>query len=157
MQAWAAGGGSDDHRQGESAATCDGMSKQAYSEMSTPTMKPVEWVGSARDDLCDVPEAVQHDFGYALYQAQIGKHHSGAKRLKGEFAGLVELVEDDDGNTYRAIYTVKLARVVYVLHVFQKKSTHGIGMPRHAIATIRARWQQAQQHYAKHYAATRRI
>lgn len=120
-------------------------------------MKPVEWIGSARDDLRDLPESVQHDFGYALYQAQIGKHHPGAKRLKGEFAGLVELVEDDDGNTYRAIYTVKLVGIVYVLHVFQKKSTQGIGLPRHEIATIRARWQQAKRHYAKNHAATRRI
>lgn len=93
-------------------------------------LKPVEWISSTRDDLRRLPEEVQYDFGYALYQAQSGKHHVSAKQLKGKFRGLIELVEDFDGDTYRTIYTVKLAGVVYVLHVFQKKATHGIGAPR---------------------------
>ena len=119
-------------------------------------LKPVEWISSTRDDLRRLPEDVQDDFGYALYQAQLGKHHVSAKQLKGAFRGLIELVEDFDGDTYRTIYTVKLAGVVYVLHVFQKKATHGIGAPRHEIVTLRARLQQAKAHYATHYAQTRR-
>lgn len=113
--------------------------------------RPVEWISSTRDDLRRLPEEVQYDFGYALYQAQVGKHHASAKQLKGEFRGVIELVEDFDGDTYRMIYTVKLVGVVYVLHVFQKKATHGIGAPRHEIATLRARLQQAKAHHAAHY------
>ena len=118
-------------------------------------LKPVEWISSTRDDLQRLPEAVQYEFGYALYQAQVGKHHVSAKQLKGEFRGLIELVVDFDGDTYRTIYTVKLAGVVYVLHVFQKKATHGIGAPRHEIATLRARIQLAKAHYAAHYGPPR--
>lgn len=98
-----------------------------------------------------MPDVVQDAFGYALHQAQIGKHHPAAKRFKGPLRGLIELVEDFDGDTYRAIYTVKLAGVVYVLHVFQKKSTHGIATPRRELALIADRWQRAKAHYAAHY------
>ena len=133
------------------------MSKQAYFTMPPILgLKPVEWMSSARDDLRRLPEEVQHDFGYALYEAQIGKHHPAAKQLRGEFRGLIELVDDFDGDTYRAIYTVKLAGVVYVLHVFQKKATRGSATPRHEIATLRARWQQAKAHYATHDPHARR-
>lgn len=119
----------------------------------TPILKPVEWMGSARDDLRAMPDAVQDAFGYALHQAQIGKYHPAAKQLKGPLGGLIELVEDFDGDTYRAVYTVKLAGVVYVLHVFQKKATHGIATPRRELALITDRWQRARAHYAAHYAA----
>ena len=77
--------------------------------------------------------------------------HRAAKRLKGEFAGLVEVVDEYDGDAYRAIYTAKLGGVVYVLHVFQKKSTRGIAFPRHDLAVIRQRWQRAKAHCAAHY------
>lgn len=116
-----------------------------------PDPKPVEWIGSARDDLREMPEVVQDAFGYALYQAQLGLHHASAKRLRGEFGGLIELVERFDGETYRAVYTVKLAGVVYVLHVFQKKSKRGIATPKHELALIRRRWKEAKWHYATHY------
>jgi phage-related protein len=113
--------------------------------------KPIEWMGSSRQDLRDLPDEPRRTFGFALNMAQLGERHRETKTLKGEFAGLIEVVEDVDGNTYRAVYTVKLAGVVYVLHVFQKKATHGIAMPKHVIATIRARWQQAKAHYAVHH------
>jgi phage-related protein len=93
--------------------------------------------------------------GYALYLAQRGAHPPEAKRLKGELAGMIELVDDFDGDTYRAVYTVKLRGAVYVLHVFQKKATHGIATPQREIALIKARWQQAQRHYAAHYGSTK--
>ena len=117
-------------------------------------LKPVEWISSTRDDLRGMPEEVQGEFGYALHEAQRGKHHPSAKQLKGDLRGLIELVDDFDGDTYRAIYTVKLAGVVYVLHVFQKKATHGIATPHREIALIKERWQRAKRHYAAHYGST---
>jgi phage-related protein len=116
-----------------------------------PEPKIVEWVGSSRDDLRKMPEEVQDSFGYALYQAQLGLHHGSAKRLKGEFGGLVEVVDDFHGSAYRAVYTAKFAGVVYVLHVFQKKAKRGIATPRLELAVIRRRWKEAKLHYATHY------
>jgi len=69
----------------------------------TGPLKPIEWVGSSRVDLRDLPEDPRRVFGYALYQAQCGRHHAAAKRLRGEFAGLIEVVDDFDGDTYRAV------------------------------------------------------
>lgn len=91
------------------------------------TERPVHWLGSSHDDLKMMPESVQDTFGYALHLAQQGKRHYRAKpfRVRGE-SGVVELVEDCDGDTYRAIYSVKYEEAVYVLHCFQKKSTIGI-------------------------------
>lgn len=116
-------------------------------------LKPIEWMGSALDDLRCCPEPVQDVVGYALYLAQRGAHPPTAKRLKGELAGLIELVDDFDSDTYRAVYTVKLQGVVYVLHVFQKKSTRGIATPRREIALIKDRYRRAKAHYAVHYSA----
>jgi phage-related protein len=118
-----------------------------------PPLKPVEWMGSARDDLRRFPEPVQDVMGYALYLAQCGAHPPEAKRLKGELAGIIELVDDFDGDTYRAVYTVMLRGAVYVLHVFQKKSTRGIATPRREIALIKARYRRARAHHAAHYGA----
>ena len=135
------------------------MPKKTYSVVpseSRRALKPVEWIGSALDDLRAMPEEVQDEFGYALHEAQRGKHHAGAKQLKGALRELIELVDDFDGDTYRAIYTVKLAGVVYVLHVFQKKATHGIATPRREIAVIKARWQWAQRHHAAYYGSAGR-
>ncbi|MEE0816089.1 MAG: type II toxin-antitoxin system RelE/ParE family toxin [Desulfovibrio fairfieldensis] len=89
--------------------------------------KPVNWLGSSYDDLMDMPERVQDTFGYALDLAQRGKRHRKAKpfKVKGE-PGLTEIVEDNDGDTYRAIYTVRYEDSIYVVHCFQKKSTIGI-------------------------------
>jgi phage-related protein len=131
------------------------MPNQAYSSLRPPDdrepLKPVEWMGSSREDLRTLPEEPRRVFGFALHQAQRGGHHPAAKRLRGEFAGLIEVVDDFDGETYRAVYTVKLAGAVYVLHVFQKKSTRGIALPKHELATIRDRWQHAKRHHARHY------
>lgn len=92
--------------------------------------------------------------GYALHEAQRGKHHPSANPHKGDLRGRIELVDDFDGDTYRAIYTVKLAGVVYVLHVFQKKATHRIATPQREIALIKERWQRAKRHYAAQYGST---
>lgn len=136
-------------------STCHDMLNKAYFRKSPianpPQLKPIEWMGSSRDDLRYLPEEPRRVFGYALHLAQLGSHHVAAKRLRGEFAGLVEVIDDFDGNTYRAIYTAKLAGVVYVLHVFQKKSLRGIATPRRELAVIRDRWRYAKSHCAKHY------
>jgi phage-related protein len=134
--------------------TCYTMPNQAYSTMLLPDaepLKPVEWMGASREDLRALPEEPRRVFGFALHQAQRGGHHRAAKRLTGELAGLIEVVDDFDGETYRAVYTVKLAGVVYVLHVFQKKSTRGIALPKHELTTIRERWQHAKRHHSAHY------
>jgi phage-related protein len=115
-------------------------------------LKPVEWIGSSLDDLKDFPDEVQQVVGYALYIAQCGDKHPSAKPLKGfKGAGVVEVVEDFDGDTYRAVYTIKFADVVYVLHSFQKKSKQGIATPKQDIDLIEARLKRAKEHYAEYY------
>ena len=86
--------------------------------------------------------------GFALRRAQAGGKHMDAKPLRGfGGAGVLEIVSDDDGNTYRAAYTVKFTGVVYVLHAFQKKSTKGVGTPQREIELIRDRMKRAEEHY----------
>jgi phage-related protein len=112
--------------------------------------KPLRWVGSAKKDLLAMPDVVQQIFGFALYYAQIGLLHPAAKPLKGlGSAGVVEIVEDWRGNAYRAVYTVRFAEAVYVLHCFQKKSKQGIGTPRQELDLIHARLKEAQSRTKK--------
>lgn len=108
-------------------------------------------MGSTREDLRVLPDETRRVFGYALNLAQLGERSRDVKMLRGPLAGLLEVVSDFDGDTYRAVYTVRLSGVVYVLHVFQKKSTQGIAIPKHELATIRARWRRAIAHHAQHY------
>ena len=111
-------------------------------------LKPVEWIGSSRSDLQEFPEDVQQMMGFVLYRAQLGKKHIDAKPLKGfKGAGILEIVENFDGDTYRAVYTVKFEGIVYVLHSFQKKSKHGIATPKQDIDLIEARLKRAKEHY----------
>ncbi len=113
--------------------------------------KPVEWIGSSRDDLREFPEDVQQIMGFALYRAQLGKKHPDAKPLKGfKGAGVLEIVENFDGDTYRAVYTVKFEGIVYVLHAFQKKSKQGIATPKQDIDLIESRLKRAKEHYKKY-------
>lgn len=109
-------------------------------------LKSLAWVGSAKRDLLALPEEVIDAFGYALYVAQAGKKHEKAKALHGfGSAGILEIVEDWQGNAYRAVYTVRFAAAVFVLHVFQKKAKRGIATPRHDVELIRARLKVAEQ------------
>jgi phage-related protein len=115
-------------------------------------LKPVEWIGSSREDLRAFPGEVREVMGEALYRAQQGDEHPAAKALKGFGGrGVLEIVDDHRGDTYRAVYTVRFASVVYVLHVFQKKSKKGIATPRHEIELIRTRLKLAEDHYRSHY------
>jgi phage-related protein len=114
--------------------------------------KPVEWIGSSRDDLREFPQDVRRVMGQAIDDAQHGGEHPAAKALKGFGGrGVLEVVDDFDGDTYRAVYTVKFAGVVYVLHVFQKKSKKGIATPRREIELIGARLKRAEEHYRANY------
>ena len=109
-------------------------------------LKPLAWVGSAKRDLLALPEEVIDAFGYALYVAQAGKRHAKAKALHGfGSAGILEIIEDWRGNTYRAVYTVRFSAAVFVLHVFQKKAKHGIATPRQDMELIRERLKVAEQ------------
>ena len=104
------------------------------------------WVGPTRKELKAFPRPVQRTFGVALYAAQIGETPPGAKPLKGfGGGGVLEIVEDRRGDTYRAIYTVRFATRIYVLHVFQKKSKRGIATPQKDIELVRARLRWAEQ------------
>ena len=109
-------------------------------------LKTLAWIGSSQKDLKSFPEDVRKDVGYALYLAQTGDKHDAAKVLKGfGGAGVLEVVDDHDGNTFRAVYTVRFEDAVYVLHAFQKKSRKGAATPKKDIDLIRRRLQLAEQ------------
>lgn len=112
--------------------------------------KPVKWCGSSLKDVRAFPQDVRRVIGQALFDAQRGLKHPDAKPLKGfGGAGVLEVVEDDKGNTYRAVYTVKFAGVVYVLHAFQKKSKSGVKTPAEELDKIRSRLKDAENDYAE--------
>jgi phage-related protein len=114
--------------------------------------KPVEWVGSSYKDYRGFPDLVQDAMGFALYLAQLGEMSAAAKPLKGfGGAGIVEIVEDHDGNAYRAVYTVKFAGAIYVLHAFHKKSRKGIKTPQDDIELIKRRLRVAEQDYQSRF------
>jgi phage-related protein len=111
-----------------------------------PSLKPLYWVGSSQRDLRSLPGTVEDLFGYALYLAQDGKKHEQAKPLKGfGSAGVLEVVEDWNRGTYRAVYTVRFEGAVFVLHIFQKKSTRGAATPKTDIDLVRERLKVAEQ------------
>ena len=111
---------------------------------------PLEFVSSAKDDLSALPLPVKRTFGFALRVAQKGGKHPDAKPLTGfGGTGVLEIVESFDGDAYRAIYTVKFAEIIYVLHVFQKKSKKGRATPKVDIDKIKSRLQTAHALYLK--------
>ncbi|HEV2917065.1 MAG TPA: type II toxin-antitoxin system RelE/ParE family toxin [Candidatus Babeliales bacterium] len=111
-------------------------------------LKELIWVGSSYKDLMDLPVDIRHVMGYGLYLAQCGEMHESAKVLKGfGGAGVIEIIDSDDAGTYRAVYTIKMADAIFVLHVFQKKSKQGIKTPQRDIDLINARLKQAQEIY----------
>lgn len=117
-----------------------------------PAKKPLVWLGSTRKVIQKFPEDVQDEMGFALYQAEMGGKHIAAKPLRGFGGGSVlEVVADDDGSTYRAVYTVKFRSAIYVLHAFQKKSRKGIETPKHEIDLIQQRLRQAAEHHRHYY------
>lgn len=114
--------------------------------------KPLYWIGSSLKDITRFPVKAQRSVGFALSAAQYGGKHTAAKPWKGEGSGVLEVVKDYDGDTYRAIYTVRFANAVYVLHAFQKKSPRGIETRQSDIALVRERLKVAQQDYEEKHA-----
>jgi phage-related protein len=122
----------------------------AMKELPDPPHKPLSWVGRSLDELKDLPEPVRRSFGYALRFAQAGATPDHTKPLKGFIgAGVIEIVENFDGNSFRAVYTVRLAGVIYVLHCFQKKSKKGIETPKQTIELIQQRLRLAEAMHKK--------
>jgi phage-related protein len=115
-----------------------------------PLERPLLWVASSKRDLMDMPSDVVNDFGFGLYQAQIGKHPDIGKTLMG-FGGasVIELIKDHSFGTFRAVYTVRFKEVVIVLHAFQKKSKKGIETPKQDMELIHSRLKLAKEIYAE--------
>jgi phage-related protein len=114
------------------------------SDIPPIALKPLTWVGPAYSELMSLPAQVRRNAGYALWFAQAGETPDHVKPLRGfKGAGVLEVIADHDGNAYRAVYTVKLDGIVYVLHCFQKKSKRGIATPKTTIELIRQRLRAA--------------
>ena len=107
--------------------------------------RSIDWRGSSYKDLCAMPERVRRTFGYALGLAQNGLVYPDAKTLAGFRPALVEVLEDDDGDTYRAVYAAHFEDAIYVLHCFKKKSTRGRNLPKRDRATIEARLSEVKR------------
>ena len=117
--------------------------------MAETKPKALTWVGASRRDMRTMPKEVRRSFGVALYAVQTGETPPIAKVLKGfGSAGVLELIEDDAGGTYRAVYTVRFATAIYVLHVFQKKSKQGRETPQRDINLIKERLKRAGEIHA---------
>jgi phage-related protein len=119
-----------------------------YSTVEFHAPKPLFWMASSRKDLKSFPDEVQDVMGRALLDAQFGDKHPAAKPLQGfGGAGVLEIVDDFSGDTYRTVYTVRFKSAVYVLHAFQKKATRGIATPKHEMDLVRERYRAAEEHY----------
>jgi phage-related protein len=110
-------------------------------------LRPLLWLGSSRRDYREFPPQVQDSLGFALYLGQTGQHPPSAKPLKGLGSGIIELRQDFDGDTFRAVYTVRFRKAIYVLHAFKKKSKYGIKTPQSDIDLIRRRLKAAEADY----------
>jgi phage-related protein len=132
------------------------MGYEAMARALSKGEKPLDWVGSSKKDFLGFPEPVKDELGNALGLAQLGGKHPSAKPWKGQGPGVFELVENHDGNTYRAVYAIRFRDVVYVLHAFQKKSPKGIKTAQVDVDLVTRRLKVAQQdHEARYGKATR--
>ena len=113
-------------------------------ERSPRPLRPLRWIASSRRDFGEFPSRVLETFGYRLFLAQTGLHPPSAKPLKGLGSGVVELLEEFDGDAYRAVYTVRFVSAVYVLHAFKKKSKRGMATPQSDVELIKRRLADAE-------------
>ena len=113
--------------------------------------RPLLWVASSKRDYMEFPARIQDGFGFELFLVQAGQHPPSAKPLKGLGAGTLELIENFDGDTYRAVYTVRFKEVVYVLHAFKKKSKRGSKTPQSDIELIKRRMKAAEDDHARRF------
>ena len=114
-------------------------------EPERTALREVRWVGDSKEKLQGFPGQVRKDFGHALYLVQTGQTPPFAKPMRGIESGVFEIVDDYDTNTYRAVYTVKIGRSLYVLHAFQKKSKRGIATPKQEIDLMKRRLRRAKE------------
>ncbi|AXS39104.1 type II toxin-antitoxin system RelE/ParE family toxin [Breoghania sp. L-A4] len=117
-------------------------------EAKRRSLKELRWVGSSYDDYMTFPQQVHDRVGYSLHRAQEGKVPRHSKKLKGAQGGAIEIIANHDGDTFRAVYTVNFADVLYVLHAFKKKSRKGIATPKPDLDLITRRLRLAQEDYA---------
>lgn len=120
-------------------------------EKLTRPLRQLRWIGSSEDDFIEFPRQVHDVMGYALHRVQVGDTPRNSKKLKGAQLGAVEIIANHDGDTFRAVYTVKFAEVVYILHTFKKKSKSGIATPKPDLDLIRRRMQAAEEDYKENY------
>lgn len=114
--------------------------------------KPIHWMGSSLDDLSRLPERPKRTIGYALRLAQRSEMHPDAEPMHGRLSHVIEIVAHDDSRrTFRAMYLVKLRGTVYVLHVFNKKASHGTKTPQQDLNVVELRMKAAQRHYEEHH------
>ncbi len=113
--------------------------------------RPLHWAGGSKKDYDDLPALVQRDMGWALNAVQLGGKPQDAKPWKGEGSGVLEIVVNHRGDTFRAIYTVRFAKAIYVLHAFQKKSKSGIKTDRLHQELVASRLREAERDYEKRY------
>ncbi len=113
----------------------------------TEKRRPLFWEGSSKKDFKAFPIPIQKDLGVALFIAQLGRTASSAKPWKGQGPGVYELVEDHRGDTFRAVYVVRVADAVHVLHAFQKKSKTGIATPQPDVDLIEKRLKTVLARY----------
>ena len=115
--------------------------------MKSVPRKPIKWIGSSKRDLDKMPADVQDVFGHAIDLAQAGGKHPEAKPFQGHGSGVLEVVEDYSGDTFRAVYTIRFVGWVYVVHCFQKKSVRGIKTPKPDLELIDLRLKAATADY----------
>ena len=120
-------------------------------KIRVPGEKPLVWAGSSKRDLLNFPSPVVDSVGWALSVAQFGGKHVSAKPWTGDGSGVLEIVEDHRGDTYRAVYTVRFSQAIYVLHAFQKKSTRGISTSQRDKEMIARRLKAAEHDYEVQY------
>jgi phage-related protein len=115
------------------------------------SIRPLLWVASSQRDYRDFPPRVQDSLGFELFLTQTGQHPPSAKPLRGMAGGTLELIGDFDGDTYRAVYTVRFAEAVYVLHAFKKKAKRGIKTPKSDLDLIKSRLRDAARDHAERF------
>lgn len=113
--------------------------------------KPLVWMGSSKRDLMDLLADVREEIGAALGAAQFGEKSDSAKPWHGDGSGVFEVVENDDGRAFRAVYTVRFEKAVYVLHVFEKKSKKGRETPKQDKDLVESRLKDAREHYKSNF------
>lgn len=119
-------------------------------------LRPLGWIGSSKDDLRKYPSAVRREIGIDLMVVQADAKPASAKPLTSAGAGVMEIVENHQGDTYRAVYLAKFKECSFVLHCFQKKSKKGKAMPKHDLELVKARMKEAIAEHNRLYGRSKK-